>query len=293
MMESDVLIAVGPNDELIVPTKHKNGADTNEDEAYSQYRITKKQAHIFTKEQPRGILHRAFSLFLFDQENKLLLTKRAASKITFPNVWTNTCCSHPLRDMIPTEVDDAVDDPQNHAPHYHYRGAKAAAQRKLVHELGIHPDQLTATNNMGDEIQFITKFHYWAADTQTYGVDAPQWGEHEVDYILFYKCHQLAAVDIPMQPCPDEVDDYKYVTPTELRTMLADPTLKWSPWFRGIVERGLWDWWDDLDNGTLDGKYTNDEVIFFDPPAEYYATFNHHPDHTRTTGVLQLDEDEE
>ena len=48
---------------------------------------SKKGSHIFNKEQPRGILHRAFSAFLFDEKTgDLLLQKRAASKITFPNV---------------------------------------------------------------------------------------------------------------------------------------------------------------------------------------------------------------
>lgn len=43
-----------------------------------------------------GLLHRAFSVFLFNSENKLLLQQRATEKITFPDMWTNTCCSHPL-----------------------------------------------------------------------------------------------------------------------------------------------------------------------------------------------------
>jgi isopentenyl-diphosphate delta-isomerase type 1 len=41
----------------------------------------------------RGLLHRAFSVFLFDSQNRLLLQQRAAEKITFPDLWTNTCCS--------------------------------------------------------------------------------------------------------------------------------------------------------------------------------------------------------
>jgi len=57
--------------------------------------------------QPRGILRRAFSVFLFNSEGKLLLQQRAPTKITFPNVWTNTCCSHPLFGYNPTEVDNA------------------------------------------------------------------------------------------------------------------------------------------------------------------------------------------
>jgi isopentenyl-diphosphate delta-isomerase type 1 len=44
-----------------------------------------------------GLLHRAFSVFLFrPSDGRLLLQKRADEKITFPGMWTNTCCSHPL-----------------------------------------------------------------------------------------------------------------------------------------------------------------------------------------------------
>jgi hypothetical protein len=46
-----------------------------------------------------GKLHRAFSVFLFDKDNRLMLQKRASCKITFPDVWTNTCCSHPLANL--------------------------------------------------------------------------------------------------------------------------------------------------------------------------------------------------
>lgn len=48
---------------------------------------SKRTSHEFTTEQPRGILHRAFSVFIFDESTgEFLLTQRAASKITFPNV---------------------------------------------------------------------------------------------------------------------------------------------------------------------------------------------------------------
>jgi hypothetical protein len=48
---------------------------------------SKKESHVFSNEQPHGILHRAFSVFLFDEtDGRLLLQQRAASKITFPNV---------------------------------------------------------------------------------------------------------------------------------------------------------------------------------------------------------------
>ena len=48
---------------------------------------SKRKSHEFTMEQPRAILHRAFSVFIFDESTgELLLQQRASSKITFPNV---------------------------------------------------------------------------------------------------------------------------------------------------------------------------------------------------------------
>lgn len=70
---------------------------------------SKYEVHKFNSEQPQGILHRAFSVFLFDQESKLLLQQRAAGKVTFPNVWTNTCCSHQLSGQDPPEIDNPAD----------------------------------------------------------------------------------------------------------------------------------------------------------------------------------------
>ncbi|HPD66238.1 MAG TPA: isopentenyl-diphosphate Delta-isomerase [Bacteroidia bacterium] len=43
----------------------------------------------------KGILHRAFSVFIFNESNELLLQQRALSKYHSPGLWTNTCCSHP------------------------------------------------------------------------------------------------------------------------------------------------------------------------------------------------------
>ena len=44
-----------------------------------------------------GLLHRAFSLFIMNQNNELMLQKRAANKYHSAGLWANTCCSHPLR----------------------------------------------------------------------------------------------------------------------------------------------------------------------------------------------------
>lgn len=72
MMEKDTVLVLNDNDEIL-------GA------------ASKKTSHVFEPGQPRGIVHRAFSVFLFDAStNELLLQQRASSKITFPNVRTNT-----------------------------------------------------------------------------------------------------------------------------------------------------------------------------------------------------------
>lgn len=43
----------------------------------------------------KGVLHRAFSVFIFNENNELLLQKRAASKYHSGGLWSNSCCSHP------------------------------------------------------------------------------------------------------------------------------------------------------------------------------------------------------
>lgn len=53
---------------------------------------TKAELH-----QGAGTLHRAFSIFLFNDAGHVLLQKRSADKPLWPEFWSNTCCSHPRR----------------------------------------------------------------------------------------------------------------------------------------------------------------------------------------------------
>ena len=48
----------------------------------------------------RGELHRALSIFLFDDQGRVLLQKRADGKYHSAGLWTNTCCSHPRPDEM-------------------------------------------------------------------------------------------------------------------------------------------------------------------------------------------------
>ena len=105
----------------------------------------------------KGLLHRAFSVFLFDSQNRLLLQQRATEKITFPDMWTNTCCSHPLG--IPGETGTTLEES--------IQGVRRAAVRKLDQELGIKASQVPI-----DDFKFLTRIHYKAPSDG-------QWGEHE------------------------------------------------------------------------------------------------------------------
>lgn len=187
-------------------------------------------SHAFNPQQPEGLLHRAFSVFLFNSQNKLLLQQRAEHKITFPNVWTNTCCSHPLHGQVLSETDSTPDVLIGKVD-----GVKRAALRKLDHELGIPAFALQM-----QDLKYLTRLHYCASDKYTWGPESP-WGEHEIDYILFVKA------DVDVQANPEEVQDTRYVTQEELdELMRPESGLLWSPWFRIIAANFLRKWWLDL-----------------------------------------------
>jgi isopentenyl-diphosphate delta-isomerase len=85
-------------------------------------KTTKLNGHL--KETNNKYPHRAFSVFLFNHENKMLLQKRSNKKVTFPNLWSNTCCSHPIY------TESELDTKNN-------KGIKLAASRRMEYELGM------------------------------------------------------------------------------------------------------------------------------------------------------------
>ena len=100
--------------------------------------MEKMQAH------QEGILHRAFSVFLFNEAGEMLLQKRAAGKYHSPNQWTNAVCSHPRIDESYLE----------------------GANRRMSEELGI-------------DAELREKFHFiYKAD-----VGQDLW-EHELDHVF-------------------------------------------------------------------------------------------------------------
>ncbi len=192
---------------------------------------TKQNCHLMENINKDGLLHRAFSVFLFDEQGRLLLQQRADQKITFPGYFTNTCCSHPL--AVPDEV---IEEGQ--------LGVRRAAQRKLEHELGIPTDQVSL-----DALQYLTRIHYMAPSDET-------WGEHEIDYIFILR---KKTTELTLNPNPNEVKSVRFVTRNELQEILdmaeqqgkdtlSGESLRITPWFKLIVQTFLFKWWDHLDN---------------------------------------------
>lgn len=95
----------------------------------------------------RGALHRAFSIFVFNNANELLLQKRSGEKLLWPNYWSNTCCSHPRRG----------------------ESMEQAVERRLLQELGFTCP-----------LEFLYKFKYQAQ----YGAIG---AEHEFCWVYYGK----------------------------------------------------------------------------------------------------------
>jgi isopentenyl-diphosphate delta-isomerase len=98
----------------------------------------------------QGLLHRAISVFIFNDKNEFLLQKRAAGKYHTPSLWTNTCCSHPRPSELLTD----------------------AAHRRLKEEMNIACD-------LSHQFSFIYKAEFENGLT-----------EHELDHVFFGTTNQ-------------------------------------------------------------------------------------------------------
>ena len=102
-----------------------------------------------------GILHRAFSVFLFNEAGELLLQQRAGSKRLWPRYWSNSCCSHPRRGETMT----------------------VATRRRLRDEL-----------NIDAELEYVYKFSYQAEF-------ADLGSEHELCHVYLGSFHGKAQAN--------------------------------------------------------------------------------------------------
>jgi isopentenyl-diphosphate delta-isomerase len=141
----------------------------------------------------KGLLHRAFSVFLFNEKGEWLLQKRANTKYHSSGLWTNSCCGHPR----PGE--DIV----------------SAAQRRLNEELGIQ-----ASLQVQFEFQYQTNFDNLLT-------------ENEWDYVLLGKTEASPLSN------PDEVDDWKWISPEAVQEQIQLNPEQFTYWFKHIVNHYL------------------------------------------------------
>jgi len=164
-------------DEIILVDKEDNEVGT----------IDKIEAH-----EGEGRLHRAFSIFIFNDEGKLLIQKRSTKKPLWPGFWSNSCCSHPRSGETISE----------------------AGNRRLYEELGFRTELL-------ELYTFIYQARYGDIGS-----------EHELCHVL------LGLYDGPVTPCPNEIDEFRWISREELKKELSEKTM--TPWFIQELD-SLWD----------------------------------------------------
>ena len=216
---------------MVVPSTPLDGLDSSQAEMMEELVLCLDSddnvidsSSKFTTHHGEGILHRAFSVLIFDSEGRLLVQQRSSDKITFPAVWANSCCSHPL-DIV-GENDDPIE------------GVKEAARRKLDQELGI---PRTITNDW--KFNHIGRFEYkcrWDSD----------WVEHEIDHVL------IVEADCEVDFNRNEIQSVDWLDNDSLIQMMERKG-RWksqliAPWFEAIFNNFLGS--GDL---TIDGIISN------------------------------------
>jgi isopentenyl-diphosphate delta-isomerase len=138
-----------------------------------------------------GKLHRAFSVFLFDPDGKVLIQQRNENKMLWGGYWANSCCSHP-------RLGETTHD---------------AAHRRVREELGAASD-----------LTFLYKFVYHA-----------RFGDvgSEYENCWVFAGHFDGTVNVD----PEEIADWRLVTPDELTAEIENHSDRFSPWLKLEWER--------------------------------------------------------
>jgi len=145
----------------------------------------------------QGLLHRAFSIFIFNGEGELLLQQRAMNKYHSPGLWTNTCCSHP-------RPNEAIEQ---------------AASRRLMEEMGMRCE-LTKQFNFTYKAQFPNGLIEHEFDHVFFGLSdhAPQANPNEVGD---WRYSTLEALHADIASSPDEFTPWLQVCLKQVTSRLA------------------------------------------------------------------------
>lgn len=144
----------------------------------------------------KGLLHRAFSLFIYDESiKKILLQKRAINKYHSGGLWTNACCSHPRKD----------------------EDLNTAVYRRTIEELGV---SIPEVDYKFGKIKECGKF--------TYLKEFDELTEYEIDHVFAWFVDSTILQLIPNE---DEIDDLLWIDIFDLEDWMSTKPEEFTAWF--------------------------------------------------------------
>ena len=148
----------------------------------------------------KGLLHRAFSIFLYDREtDRMLLQRRALGKYHSGGLWANACCSHPRKG----------------------KSMEECLNQRLGEELGLRTD-LPVTAEAGEG--------FCHCGSYTYEMRQGDVGEHEVDHVFLHCPPETIDLDA-LEFDRSEIDQLRWVSMGELRAWMKARPEDFAAWF--------------------------------------------------------------
>jgi isopentenyl-diphosphate delta-isomerase type 1 len=149
----------------------------------------------------QGQLHRAFSLFIVNKDNEVLIQKRAHNKYHSGGLWTNACCSHFRKgEVIETSI-----------------------RKRVFEELG-----LDISDSSFFEINELGKFRYFK--------QFDEYAEHEIDhvFVMYVNNH------VELQLNTDEVEDVEWIDLRTLGDWMVSNPEDFTAWFFAVYNMYIW-----------------------------------------------------
>lgn len=144
----------------------------------------------------KGLLHRAFSLFIYDSKlNKMLIQRRAINKYHSGGLWTNACCSHPRKG----------------------EDLNTAIYRRTIEELGV---SISEDDFDIGKIKECGKF--------TYRKDFGELTEYEIDHVFAWLVDSSILQFVPNK---DEIEDLMWIDIHDLMNWLEGNPDNFTAWF--------------------------------------------------------------
>lgn len=154
-------------------------------------------------------LHRAFSIFIYDQKNhKMLLQKRAEGKYHSGGKWSNACCSHPRKGEVMEE----------------------ALARRLQEELGFSMPEKVKIHLYPDFPEHVGVQDMIEMGHFTYFAQFDGLAEHEIDHVFVYFPSEEQIKN--MQCNPEEIGEVKWIDLQILLVEMENEPDIFSAWFK-------------------------------------------------------------